>query len=45
MPRGRFAKLSGSICYVPIDVVDIVDILPHGADSNGLEVVKLTCKL
>ena len=45
MPKGRFAKLSGSICYVPINIADNVDILPHGAKSNSLEVVKLRYKL
>ena len=45
MVKGRFAKFSGSICYTPIDTVDIVEILPSGADSNDLEVVKLRCKL
>lgn len=45
MVKGRFAKFSGSICYSPIDTADIVEILPSGADSNDLEVVKLRCKL
>lgn len=45
MPKGRFAKHSGSICYAPINIADNVDILPHGAKSNSLEVVKLRCKV
>ena len=34
MPKGNFPKLKGSICNVPIDTVDISDLLPRGADSN-----------
>ena len=45
MPKGKFPKLKGSICNVPIDTADIVNVLPRGADSNGLVVVKLKCKL
>ena len=45
MPKGKFPKIKGSICNVPIDTADIVNVLPHGADSNDLIVVKLKCKL
>ena len=45
MPKGNFPKLKGSICNVPIDTVDISDVLPRGADSNGLVVIKLKRKL
>ena len=41
-PKGKFLKLKGSICNVPIDTADIVNVLPRGADSNGLVVVKLS---
>ena len=41
MPKGKFPKLKGSICNVPIDTADMVNVLPRGADSNGLVVVKL----
>ena len=44
MPKGKFPKLKGSICNVPIDPADIVNVFPRGADSNGLVVVKLKCK-
>ena len=42
MLKGQFPKLKGSICNVPIDTADIVNVLPRGADSNGLVVVKLS---
>ena len=45
MPKGRFPKLKGSICNIPIDLADITNVLPHGGDSNGLVVVKLKSKL
>ena len=45
MPKGRFPKLKGSICNIPIDLADITNVLPHGGDSNGLVVVKLKRKL
>ena len=45
MPNGKFPKLRGSICNVPIDTANIVNVLPRGADINGLVVVKLKPKL
>ena len=45
MPKGNFPKLKGSICNVPIDTVDISDVLPREADSNDLVVIKLKRKL
>ena len=45
MLKGQFPKLKGSICNVPIDTADIVNVLPGGPDSNGLVVVKLKRKL
>ena len=45
MPKGRFPKLKGIICNIPIDLADITNVLPHGADSNGIAVVKLKVKL
>ena len=45
IPKGNFPKLKGSICNLPIYTVDISDVLPHGADSNGLVVIKLKRKL
>ena len=45
MSKGNFPKLKSSICNVPIDTVDISDVLPRRADSNGLVAIKLKCKL
>ena len=45
MPEGLFPKLKGSICNISVNTSDIVNVLPHGADSNGLVVVKLKRKL
>ena len=44
MPRGRFSKLKGSICNIPIETVSAANTLPHGADSNGLVIEKLERK-
>ena len=44
-PKGNFPKLKGSICNVPIDTLDISDVLLRGVDSNGLVVIKLKRKL
>ena len=45
MSKGNFPKLKGSICGVPIDAVDISDVLPRGGDINGLVVITLKRKL
>ena len=45
MPKGRFPKLKGTICNIPVDTADIVNVLPRSADSNGLVMVKLKLKL
>ena len=42
MPKGRFLKLKGSI---PMESDDITNVIPRGADSNGLLIVKLKRKL
>ena len=44
-PKGQFPKLKGPICNIPIYISDITNILPHGADSSGLIMVKLKRKL
>ena len=41
MPKGQAPKVKGSICNVPIHVVDTCNSLPRSADSNGLLIVKL----
>ena len=45
MLKGQTAKLKGSICNVPIDTNDVTNILPLGADSNGIIMIKLKRKL
>ena len=44
MPKGRFLKLKEIICNIPIKVANIANVLPRGANSNGLIVVKLKLK-
>ena len=45
IPKGNFSKLKDSICNVPIDTVDISNVLPCVADSNDLFLIKLNSKL
>ena len=45
MPKGRFPKFKGSIFNVAIDTAEVVNVLPYGADSNGVVVVKLKRKV
>ena len=45
MPKGRFPKLKESICNILIDSNDAENVLPQGADSNGLLFAKLKRKL
>ena len=37
-------KISGTICNIPIDTT-VTNTLPRPADSNGLVIIKLKCKL
>ena len=39
--KGKFAKIKGSICNIPIEAANMCNIFPIPADSNGLIVVKL----
>ena len=39
--KQEFAKIKSSIYNIPIEAVNICNILPRPADSNGLIVVKL----
>ena len=45
MPRGQIEKISGTLCNIPIDTVNVTNILPRPADSNGLIFIKLERKL
>ena len=41
MPYGQMEKITGTICKVPVDNIDVTNLLPRTADSNGLVTVKL----
>ena len=45
MPKGQTPKLKGAICNVPIDTKNITNVLPQGANSNGIVMIKLKRKL
>ena len=45
MPKGQAPKLKGAICNVQLEADDVCNILPRGADSNGIIMVKLKRKL
>ena len=45
MPKGQFPNVKGAICNVPIDNVDVSNLLPRQADSTGLMIIKLKRKL
>ena len=45
MPKDQAPKLKGTLCNVPIDVVDVCKTLPRLPDSNGIVIVKLKRKL
>ena len=39
--KGEFSKIKGSICNIPVEAVNICNILPRSGVSNRLIVVKL----
>ena len=45
MLKGQSPKFKGTLCNVPIDVVDICNTLPRPVDSNGVVMVKFKRKL
>ena len=45
MPKGCFPKLKGKIRNITVETNDIANVLPRGADSNGLIFVKINQKL
>ena len=45
MPKGQFSKIKGAVCNVPVEAHSMCNILPRGADSNGLILLKLNKKL
>ena len=45
MTKGQTPNLKGIICNVRIDINDVTNVLPRGADSNGIVMIKLKRKL
>ena len=45
MPKGQFSKIKGAVCKVAVEADSMCNILPRGADSNGLILLKLKRKL
>ena len=45
MPCGQMEKITGTICNLPLDNIDVTNLLPRTADSNGLGIVKLKRKV
>ena len=45
MLPGQMTKIASTICNVPIDTVDITNLLARPVDSSGLVIVKLKRKL
>ena len=45
MPKRQAPKLKGAICNVQLEADDVCNILPRGADSNGIIMVILKRKL
>ena len=45
MPKGQAPKMKCAICNVPLEAEDVCDVLPRGADSNGILYVKLKRKM
>ena len=40
MPCGKMEKITRTICNVPVDNINVTNLLPRTADSNGLVIVK-----
>ena len=45
MPTGQSLKIKGSVCNVPVEIMDVSTLLPRQVDSNGLVIIKLKRKL
>ena len=45
MPYGKTEKFTGTICNVPVDNIDVTNLLLRTADSNGVVIVKLKLKV
>ena len=45
MCNGKFPKLRGTICNIPIETPNVCKVLPRESDSNGIIYVELKRKL
>ena len=45
MPCEPMKKMTGIICNILVDNIDVTNLLPRTADRNGLVIVKLKRKL
>ena len=45
MPCGQMEKITGTICNVTVDNIDVTNLLPRTAASNGLVIIKLKRKV
>ena len=45
MPKGQSPKIKGSVCNVPVEIMDVSTLLSKQANSNGLVIIKLKKKL
>lgn len=45
MSEGQSPKITGSICNVPVEIMDVRTLLPRQTNSNGLVKIKLARRL
>ena len=45
MPCGETEKITGTVSNIPVSNIDVTNLLPRTANSNGLVKVKLKRKL
>ena len=44
MPKGQPPKIKGSVCNMPVKIMNVSALLPRQANSNGLVIIKLKRK-
>ena len=45
MPCEQMEKITGTICNIPVDIIDVNNLLPRTVDGNGLVIAKLKRKV
>ena len=45
MGKGQYPKIKAAICNIPVNVSDVVDVLPRSSHSSGILLVKLKKKI